>query len=174
MPRLRPCIVLLALCAALGLAALAQDRAGVNGVVNVIGLEGVPRDAKGTLIVDDTAVRFLSSSGRADIPLAWVQDVVTGDDSQRAVRGTLQALSMLAPYGGGRFLSLFRTKIDLLTIEYRDDSGGLHGVVFTLPDGKAFVVKQQMVERGARTTVPLVEELMKKDEKKEPKEEKKP
>lgn len=158
------CAVLVAACVALVLPAAAQEREGVNGVTHVIGLEGVARDAKGTLLVDDTALRFLSSSGRADIPLAWVSDVVTGDDSQRVVRGTLQALSMFAPYGGGRFLSLFRHKIDLLTIEYRDDSGGLHGVVLTLPDGSALIVKKQMVERGARTTVPIEEELKKEVE----------
>lgn len=171
--RLRRCVLLIALCAVATLPAATQEREGVNGVTHVIGLEGVARDAKGTLLVDDTALRFLSSSGRADIPLAWVRDVVTGDDSQRVVRGTLQALSMFAPYGGGRFLSLFRHKIDLLTIEYRDDAGGLHGVVLTLPDGAALIVKKQMVERGARTTVPLEEELKKEVEKMK-KEEKKP
>ncbi len=168
----RRCVVLGAVCAALALPAAAQERQGINGVAHIIGLENVARNAKGTLIVDDTALRFLSSAGRADIPLAWVQDVVTGDDSQRVVRGTLQALSMFAPYGGGRFLSLFRHKIDLLTIEYRDEAGGLHGVVLTLPDGAALVVKKQMVERGARTTVPIEEEM--KKEEKEKKEEKKP
>ena len=168
MLRLRRCVVLSVVCAALALPAAAQEREGINGVAHVIGLDGVARNARGTLLVDDTALRFLSSSGRADIPLAWVQEVVTGDDSQRVVRGTLQALSMFAPYGGGRFLSLFRHKIDLLTIEYRDDAGGLHGVVLTLPDGAALVVKKQMVERGARTTVPIEEEI-KKEEKKEEK-----
>ena len=172
MLQLRRCILLAVACAALALATAAQEREGVNGVTHVIGLENVARNAKGTLLVDDAALRFLSGSGRADIQLAWVQDVVTGDDSQRVVRGTLQALSMFAPYGGGRFLSLFRTKVDMLTIEYRDEAGGLHGVVLTLPDGAALVVKKQMVERGARTTVP-VEEEMKKEEK-EKKEEKKP
>jgi len=170
----RRCFVLGAVCAVLALPAAAQQREGINGVAHVIGLESVTRNAKGTLIVDDTALRFLSSSGRADIPLAWVQDVVTGDDSQRVVRGTLQALSMFAPYGGGRFLSLFRHKIDLLTIEYRDDAGGLHGVVLTLPDGAALVVKKQMVERGARTTVPIEEDMKKEEVEKEKKGEKKP
>ena len=172
MLRFRRCSLLAVACAALAVAAAAQQREGVNGVTHVIGLENVARNATGTLIVDDTALRFLSSSGRADIPLARVQDVVTGDDSKRVVRGTLQALSMFAPYGGGRFLSLFRHKIDLLTIEYRDEAGGLHGVVLTLPDGTALVVKRQMVERGARTTVPIEEEMRK--EAKEKNEEKKP
>lgn len=174
MRRLQRCVVFLAACAALALPAAGQVREGVNGVAHVIGLEGVARNATGTLIVDDTALRFLSSSGHADIPIAWVQDVVTGDDSQRAVRGALQALSLFAPYGGGRFLSLFRHRIDLLTIQYRDDAGGLHGVVLTLPDGAALIVKKQMVERGARTTVPIEEEIRKEEMEKAKKEEKKP
>ena len=153
--------------------AVSQERPGVSGVTHVLGLEGVQRNVKGTLLVDEHSLRFVSSQGKAEVSLAQVQDVFTGDDSQRVVGGTLQTLSMFAPYGGGRFLSLFRYKVDLLTVEYRDASGALHGIVFTLPDGKAVVVKKQMVEHGAKSSVPI-EEDMKKEEKKEKKAEKKP
>jgi hypothetical protein len=61
---------------------------------------------------------------------------------------------MFAPYGGGRFLSLFRSKIDTLTIEYRDADGALHGVIFTSPVGTAEVTKDELVGLGARTSIP--------------------
>ena len=61
-------------------------------------------------------------------------------------------LSMAAPYGGGRFLSLFRTKIDTLTIRYRDAEGGLHGAIFTMPVGKADGIKKELLASGAHTT----------------------
>ena len=154
-------------------AAVAQEKPGVSGVTNVLGLEGVQRNAKGTLLVEGNSLRFVSSKGKAEVPLAQVQDVLTGDDSQRVVRGTLQTLSMFAPYGGGRFLSLFRTKVDLLTLEYRDASGALHGVVLTLPNGKAVVIKKQMVEAGAKSSVPIEEDMKKEEEKKDKKTEKK-
>ena len=70
------------------------------------------------------------------------------------IRGTLGTLSMLGPYGSGRVLSMFRSKIDSLTIQYRDDNGGLHGVVFTMPVGTAESFKQQLIAQGAHTTIP--------------------
>jgi hypothetical protein len=167
---LRKNIVLAVAGLGLAAAAQAQENAGVSGVTHVLGLEGIPRNAKGTVRVTGDAMQFErsgtgKSQTRFELPLAKVEDVFTGDDSQRVVGGTLQALSMFAPYGGGRFLSLFRHKVDLLTIQYRDSKGALHGVVLTLPDGKAAAVKKQMVDRGARTSVP-VEAEMPKDEKK--------
>jgi hypothetical protein len=49
-------------------------------------------------------------------------------------------------------LSMFRSKIDSLTIQYRDDDGGLHGVVFTMPVGTAESFKQELIAQGAHTT----------------------
>jgi hypothetical protein len=63
-------------------------------------------------------------------------------------------MSMAAPYGGGRVLSLFRTKIDTLTVQYRDADGGLHGAVFTMPVGTADVIKKELVAQGAHTIAP--------------------
>jgi hypothetical protein len=62
---------------------------------------------------------------------------------------------MFAPYGGGRFLSLFRSKIDTLSIEYLDPSGGMHGAIFTLPQGNALSAKKALLSQGARTSVPV-------------------
>jgi hypothetical protein len=62
---------------------------------------------------------------------------------------------MFAPYGGGRFLSLFRSKTDTLTIQYRDTDGGLHGAIFTMPVGKADPFKKALVSQGAHTTIPV-------------------
>jgi hypothetical protein len=61
-------------------------------------------------------------------------------------------MSMAAPYGGGRFLSLFRKKIDTLTIQYRDVNDGLHGAIFTMPVGAANAIKTQLVSEGAHAT----------------------
>jgi len=66
----------------------------------------------------------------------------------------LGTLTMLAPFGSGRVLSLFRTKLDTLTIQYRDTGGGLHGVIFTVPLGKAQIIKQELITYGAKTCIP--------------------
>ena len=60
---------------------------------------------------------------------------------------------MAAPYGSGRFLALFRTKFDTLTLRYRDENGALHGVIFALPTGGAEPIKKQLLTQGAHTSV---------------------
>jgi hypothetical protein len=67
------------------------------------------------------------------------------NDSKKTVDKTIGTLRMAAPYGGGRILSLFGTKTDTLTIEYRDTGGALHGVIFKMPAGTADGVKKELV-----------------------------
>jgi hypothetical protein len=62
---------------------------------------------------------------------------------------------MFAPYGSGRFLSLFRTKIDTLSLTYTDSSGGVHGVLFALTEGNALGAKKALLSQGAKTSVPV-------------------
>jgi hypothetical protein len=132
--------------------AVAPTDAAVK-VVAVKGLVGVKDNSKGTLVVGDGSMHFASEAKVSDLATHSIEDVVTGDDSQRVIRGTLGTLSWFVPYGGGRFLSLFRSKLDSVTIKYRDADGGLHGAIFTMPVGQAEVVKKDLLAQGARTTV---------------------
>jgi hypothetical protein len=56
------------------------------------------------------------------------------------------------PYGGGRVVSLFSHKVDVLTVEYVDSNGGFHGAIFVVPAGKAAAFKDQLVAQGARVS----------------------
>jgi hypothetical protein len=103
----------------------------------VVGLAGLKNNAKGTLRVESGKLIFADGKMHSDISAVTVSDIVTGADSERAVGGPVGSMSMAAPYGGGRFLSLFRKQIDTLTIQYRDDDGSLHGVIFATPAGAA-------------------------------------
>jgi len=127
----------------------AQETPAPVKAVQLIGLTGVKENAKGTLKVENGNLQFVHGKTNADITAASIQDVVTGDDTQRSVGGTVGVMSMAAPYGGGRFLSLFRKKIDTLTVQYRD--GGLHGAIFTMPVGAANALKTELVSEGAHT-----------------------
>ena len=120
----------------------------------IIGLEDVRDKTQGLLTIKDGKLCFTHSGTRSQIPAAAIEDVVTADDSQRAIRGTLGILTMFAPYGAGRALSMYRSKIDSLTIKYRDDNGGLHGAVFTMPVGTAESFKQELIDQGSHTTIP--------------------
>ncbi len=122
-------------------------------VVQLTGLAGVKDNAKGTLSVENGQLHFVHGKASSDVSASSIQDVVTGADSQRAVGGTIGMMSMAAPYGGGRVLSLFRSKIETLTVQYRDADGGLHGAIFTMPVGTAQVIKNELVAQGAHTTV---------------------
>ena len=120
----------------------------------IIGFDGVKDKTAGVLTIENGKLCFAHSGTESQIPAAMIEDVVTSDDSQRAIRGTLGTLTMFAPYGSGRVLSMYRSKIDSLTIQYRDDDGGLHGAVFTLPAGTAESFKRALIKQGARTSIP--------------------
>jgi hypothetical protein len=144
--------------AAIAAASFAQQAAKpvTDAPVKVTVIKGLPNikdNTQGSLIIGSGSLHFAREAQMSDLPATSIEDVVTGDDSQRVIRGTVGTLSMLAPYGAGRFLSLFRTKLDTVTIKYRDTDGGLHGAIFTMPVGQAEVVKKELLAQGARTTV---------------------
>jgi hypothetical protein len=160
----RTSVALLAYMGAMGTLAtssFAQQAAGTSAaatdvpvkVTVVKGLQGVKDNTQGKLIIGDGSMHFTHEAIKSDLAANSIEDVVTGDDSQRVIRGTLGTLSWFAPYGGSRFLALFRTKLDSVTIKYRDADGGLHGAILTMPVGQADVVKKDLLAQGARTTV---------------------
>jgi len=131
----------------------------VPDTTHVLGLENIKRGAKGKLAIAGNILRFDVGTATAEIGVASIQDLFTDLDEKQSVGGTKGTVAKLAmPYGSGRVLSLLATqKIDVLTLEYRDSNGGLHGVIFTLPKGRAPDVKRQLVEQGAHATAPPAE-----------------
>ncbi len=132
----------------------AQKAPGPTKVVLLTGFEGVKNNTKGTLAVEGGNLHFVHAKINSDVAVTSIQDVVTGNDSQRVFRGTAGTLTEFGPYGSGRFLSLFRSPIETLTIRYRDADGGLHGAIFTMPVGQADPIKSGLVAQGAHTSVP--------------------
>jgi len=164
----------LGIAASPGLAQQSQQPAGQNKVRQITGLTGVKANAKGTLTIESDNLLFANSKTKVSVPIHSVEDVVTDNDSQRVFRGTFGTLTMFAPYGGGRFLSLFRSKLDTLTIQYRDSDGALHGAIFTMAVGKADPLKKELVAQGARTTIPVQQDSGSPDTKPDAAKEKKP
>jgi hypothetical protein len=159
---------LLILCAALiplgtGLPAspcLAQDASATNPMSfpdskQVLGLEGLKHNTSGTLSVENGSLVFTGGNKKAAVPASSITEVLTGKDTERTIGGTVGTLTLFAPYGAGRFLSLFRTKIDTLAIEYLDPAGAVHGAVFTLREGNALGAKKALLGQGAKTSVPV-------------------
>jgi hypothetical protein len=125
----------------------------IPGVKCVIGLEDIKPGTKGTLNSLSTGLEFTTGNKRADITTSSIQDVFTGQESRQDVSGMGGTLVEAAiPYGGGRFVSLFSHKVDVLAVEYVDSNGGFHGAVFVLSAGKATAFKNQLVGRGAKVS----------------------
>lgn len=133
----------------------AQENSGPVKATQLTGLKDVKDNAKGNLTVENGNLHFVHGKENADVSAASIQDVVTGGDSRKSVGKTVGIISMGVPYGGGRFLSLFRSKIDTLTVKYHDADGGLHGAIFTMPVGSADVIKKELLAQGAHTTAPV-------------------
>jgi hypothetical protein len=167
-------IAILCIVGFTALPSVAQQPAAGTPAVQIIGLVGVKHKASGTLALESGELQFKDSKGNAKVPVHSIEDVVTDQDSQRVFHGTAGTLTMFAPYGSGRFLSLFRSKLDTLTIKYRDADGGLHGAIFTMAVGKAEPLKKAMVAQGAHTTIPVQDHPASTDAKPEPAKEKKP
>ena len=141
--------------------------AATGTVKHVLGFEKIKPNANGALTVEGGALQFKTGKTKADVSAASIQDVFTEEDFKETIGGTAGTVAKLAvPYGGGRILSLFREKIDVLTVEYRDANGGLHGAIFSLPQGLAQSLKRQLVAAGAHASVPP-EEPAKAEEKKQ-------
>lgn len=90
-----------------------------------------------------------TGKSKEHIKIGSVRDIFLGEES-RQVGGLPLTLSKAAvPYGGGRVVSLFaHKKYDILTLEYVDTDGGIHGAIFQLSKGQGEVVKHELMARG--------------------------
>ena len=159
------CALLCAIFAFVAFPLRAQQPPAPLQVVQVTGLTGVKHNTKGNLTLNQGSLEFAGAKSKTSVPISSLQDVVTGNDSQRVFRGTFGTLTMFAPYGGGRFLSLFRSKVDTITIQYFDSDGALHGAIFTVPVGKADPLKKDLIAQGAHTTIPPADDSKPSDTK---------
>ena len=168
---MRRIAILLAVCVlALPLAALAQapaENATTVPATHLIGFGSLAKNAKGKITIDGDKVHFVGNDGKTtEVALGAIDNIQTADDSRRLVGGFIGTLSMFGPYGSGRFLSLFRKQVDVITIEYHDTMGGLHGAIFVLADGAAQPLKERLVAAGAKAEA-LPPEVKQTEEKKQ-------
>ena len=117
---------------------------------HLMGFENVKSNGSGTLSIQDDYLQFQKAGkSGAHIKIGSLRDVLLGEES-RQVGGLPMTLGKAAaPYGGGRVISLFaHKKYDILTLEYVDGDGGIHGAIFQLDKGQADVVKHELTARG--------------------------
>jgi hypothetical protein len=118
---------------------------------HVLGLPDTHPEVSGLLAVEGGSLRFESTKqGINLIPIASIQAVLLSQ-TDKQIGGTPMKLGkMAAPYGGGRAVSLFaHKKYDVVSLLYRDDDGGLHGVIFEVPAGQGTQIRDTLASNGA-------------------------
>ena len=121
---------------------------------HLLGFEGAPSNANGTLSIQDGALQF-QKGGRllVQVKIASVQDVFLGEESKQVGGLPMTVGKAAVPFGGGRAVSLFsHKKYDTLTVEYVDASGGIHGAIFQLGSGQGEALKNELVAKGAHVS----------------------
>ncbi|MHB8524530.1 MAG: hypothetical protein ACYDH9_27770, partial [Limisphaerales bacterium] len=120
------------------------------------GLENVKRNRAGKLTVQDGVMQFKAGTTLAKVPIASIEDLFIGSETTQAggKAGTVaKAAALAAPYDSGAVLSLLlRTKVDILTVSYRDSGGALHAAILALPKSQAEQERAQLIASGAHAS----------------------
>jgi hypothetical protein len=123
-------------------------------VRHIIGLENISSQKSGRLTLEHGTMQFKGGKDAAQVPIKSIDAIFVGTEVTQSggkVGRVVKTASMAAPYESGKVLSLLmRTKVDILTISYRDTGGALHAAIFALPIGQATDVRTQLVAAGAR------------------------
>lgn len=124
--------------------------------VYLAGLTDVKPGTNGSLFLSPGEVRFENKDIHASIPVTQITSVANGDE--RAERGgtTGSVVRLLAHYHGGFVIMgpAMGKKVDLLSFEYHDPTGGLHGAVFVLPKGTASTLEERLSAQVAPHPLP--------------------
>lgn len=125
----------------------------------VIGLDNVKSQSGGKLSVQSDALLFDSHKSQAKVAISAIDDILLGSETTQS-GGTagkvFKAAAIAAPYETGRVLSLLMwTKVDVLTVLYRDEKGGVHSAVFEVPQGQAAGIRTQLIAAGAHAAAPV-------------------
>jgi hypothetical protein len=99
---------------------------------------GSKHNSHGSLTTAADGLSFESKGHTTKVSATALQKVTVGSEARETGGLPMTAAKMAVPYGGGRVVSLFaHAKFDTLTVEYRDENGGVRGLVFELPKGQA-------------------------------------
>jgi hypothetical protein len=121
-------------------------------VLCVVGFDNIKPHKRGTLTFLPTGLQFATEKEKGDILTTSITDVFAGQESRQDVSGVAGTIVKAGiPYGGGRVVSLFSHKVEVLTVEFSDENGGFHGAIFVLANGKATELRNALVKQGAKT-----------------------
>jgi hypothetical protein len=153
-------IVILLVSAVCGFSQQAETKVHAR---HVIGLENVKHNRGGNLTVQNGVMQFESGATNAKVLTAAIDDLFIGSETTQAGGKAVSVAKTAAyatPYDSGAVLSLLlRTKVDILTVSYRDSDGGLHAAILALPRSQAEQQRTQLIAAGAHANAPAGQEL---------------
>jgi hypothetical protein len=117
---------------------------------HLLGFANARNNSAGTLSVQDDSLQFQQNGRTGEkVKIGLVRDVLLGEESKQVGGLPMTLGKAAAPYGGGRVVSLFsHKKYDILTLEYVDSDGGIHGAIFQLTKGQGELVKNELIAQG--------------------------
>ncbi len=155
--------ILTAILLSFAVCGLSQQAETKVNARHVIGLENVKRNRAGKLTVQNGVMQFEAGTTNSKVPTAAIDDISVGSETTQAggKAGTVaRTAAIAAPYDSGAALTLLlRTKVDILTVSYRDSDGGLHAAILALPRSQAEQERAQLFAAGAHASAPAEQEL---------------
>jgi hypothetical protein len=112
-------------------------------VTQIAGLSGATANLKGDLSLSQNELRFTSAGFQVEIPVSHIEAISIGDERVETGGGAGLILRLAAPPLG----AVTQKSIALLTIEYRDETGGYHGTVLAASEQVAERLKGQLSSR---------------------------
>jgi hypothetical protein len=141
---------------ALTLPAFAADKPGELTATHLVGGEAIKPGEKAKVLVQGGLLQLTGKFATANVKLSSIEDIMTSTEATQAggKMGTAAKVgAMAAPYDSGAVLSLILwTKVDLITVLYRGEHGGLHSILLTTPKGKADPLRSQLIAAGAHAS----------------------
>jgi hypothetical protein len=140
----------------LTLPAFAADKPGELTATNLVGAPSLKSGEKATITIQNGVLQLAGKIATANIKVSSIEDILTSTEATQAggKMGTAAKVgAMAAPYDTGAVLTLILwTKVDLVTVLYRGESGGLHSILLTTAKGKAEPLRTQLIAAGAHAS----------------------
>jgi hypothetical protein len=141
---------------ALTLPAFAADKPGELTATHLVGAPALKSGESAKVAIQDGMLQLTGKTATANIKVSSIEDILTSTEATQAggKAGTAAHVgAMAAPYDTGAVLTLILwTKVDLITVLYRGENGGLHSVLLTTPKGKADPLRSQLLAAGAHAS----------------------
>jgi hypothetical protein len=121
----------------------------------VIGLDGIKHNAEGGLRAKNGQLEFHASKSDASIPANSIERMFVGTEFTQNGGKELAGNKSNVPNGDDAASSAFvHSRVDMLTVVYRDLSGGLHAAVFALPKNYGEGMLAALIAQGGHVGEP--------------------